>query len=85
MTTALFFQIYICTMIVMTPIDELWNYNNPRPYPRNEYRLLNWTKGDFKTVDGKLVLMKKHMYDTPIKAKARRKYWNRLEHFMVKK
>jgi len=49
------------------------------------YILVNWDKGDFKMVNGKLELMKKHMYDEPIKAKARRKYWNRLEHFQVNK
>ena len=85
MTTALFFQIYFYTMMIATPIEESWNYNNPRPYPRKEYILVNWNKGDFKMVDGKLTLLKKHMYDPPIKAKARRKYWEGLEHFMVNK
>ena len=77
MTTALFFQIYLSTMLVLTPFNEYWNYHNPRPYPRGEYIIVNWDKGDFKTVNGKLVLMKKHMHDEPIKAKARRLYWEK--------
>ena len=85
MTTELFFQIYIAVMLTFHPIEEVWNYNNPRPYPMKKYILVNWNKGDFKMVDGELTLMKKHMYDPPIKAKARRKYWEGLEHFMVNK
>ena len=85
MTTELFFQIYLSLILVLHPIDEHWNYNNPRPYPSKQYILVNWTKGDFKMVDGKLTLMKKHMYDPPIKAKARRKYWASLEPFEVNK
>ena len=76
MTPDLFFTLYFCFMGIITPIEEIWNYNNPRPYPHQEYLLINWEVGDFKKVDGKWVLMKKHMHDKPFKAKARKKYYN---------
>ena len=75
MTVSLFFSIYVSTMVILTPINEIYNYNNPRPWPKGTCILVNWDKGDFKEVNGELVLMKKHMHDPPLKAKARAKYW----------
>ena len=75
MTPSIFFTIYFSVMGILTPIEEIWNYNNPRPYPKQDYILINWEKGDFKKVDGEWVLMTKHMHDKPFKAKARRKYY----------
>ena len=57
-------------------MEEVWNYNNPRPFPKQEYIYINWEQGDFKKENGEWVLMKKHMYDSPKKAKARKNYWN---------
>ena len=79
MTVELFFSIYMYTMVILTPIEEIWNYNNPRPYPKEKYILINWTVGDFKEVNGELVLMKNHMHDKPFKAKARKRYWNQFK------
>jgi hypothetical protein len=75
MTTSLFFSLYLSTIVIFTPVNEIWNYNNPRPYPKSIYVFVNWDEGDFKTVNGKLELMKKHMHDNPLKAKARARYW----------
>ena len=75
MTVSLFFSIYISTIVILTPINEIYNYNNPRPHPKGEYILVNWDKGDFKIIHGQMQLMTKHMHDEPIKAKARAKYW----------
>ena len=38
----------------------------------------DWSGDDslMAKVDGEWVLMTKHMYDTPIKAKARKRYWS---------
>jgi len=68
-------QLYLSIVLILTPVEEVWNYNNPRPFPSQEYIYINWDAGDFKKVDGVWVLMKKHMYDTPKKAKARKRYW----------
>ena len=62
-------------MTILHPINEIWNYNNPRPDARGKYILVNWDKGDFKMVNGRLELMKKDMHDSPLKAKARARYW----------
>ena len=76
MTVGIFFSLYLSTMAILMPVDEVWNYNNPRPFPMKEYIVVNWERGDFKKIDGQWVLLKKHMYDPPIKAKARKKYWD---------
>ena len=68
-------QLYLGIVLTVTPLQEVWNYNNPRPFPKQEYIYINWEDTDFKKVDGEWVLMKKHMYDTSKKAKARKKYW----------
>ena len=75
MTTSLFFSIYMYTMIILHPIEEIWNYNNPRPFPKKQYILVNWEQTDFIKIDRKYVLMKKHMHDEPLKAKARKRYY----------
>ena len=69
-------HLYLGIVLTVTPLQEVWNYNNPRPFPKQEYIYINWEDTDFKKVDGEWVLMKTHMYDPPIKAKARKRYWN---------
>ena len=69
-------ELYLGIVLICTPLQEVWNYNNPRPFPKQEYIYINWEDTDFKKVDCEWVLMKKHMYDTPKKAKARKRYWN---------
>ena len=44
MTPSIFFTIYFSVMGILTPIEEIWNYNNPRPYPKQEYILINLEK-----------------------------------------
>lgn len=78
MTTSLFLGIYICTMFTLHPIEEVWNYLNPRPWPHKEYILVNWHVNDFKEVSKhKYVLLKYNICDYPLKAKARDYYWEK--------
>ena len=86
MTTALFFQLYFGIFAIFTPINEHWNYHNPRPYPMNKYILLNWEKADFScfNISKECILLKHRDTDNKYKARARREYWDRLEHFEQK-
>ena len=78
MTTSLFFSIYVSTMFILYPIEEIWNYHNPRPWPKKEYRLLNWHVNDFDEVSKHhYVLKKTNICDYPLKAKARELYWKK--------
>ena len=62
-------------LTLLTVGQEIWNYNNPRPFPKKEYILINWDQGDFKKVNNEWVLMTKHRWDKPFKANARKKYY----------
>ena len=75
MTPTLFFQIWLGMTLSLHPVEEIWNYNNPRPFPKKEYILINWDQGDFKKVDNEWVLMTKHRWDKPFKANARKRYY----------
>ena len=67
------FEVYISLMLMMTPIDESWNYMNPHPYRLKEYIVINWNRDDFYFwIDGTWVLKKENKNDSKLKAKARR-------------
>jgi len=78
MTTSLFFSIYASAILILHPLEEMWNYHNPRPFPKKRYILLNWHVNDFNEVSKyKYVLMKTNICDYPLKAKARESYWKK--------
>ena len=64
-----------CTLL--TTIDELWNINNPRPYPKQNYYVLQWDKEDFysQKIRGEWVLRPKRKTDSKIKQRIRQQYW----------
>ena len=66
-------------IILLNEIDEQWNINNPRPYPRSKYNRLQWEKEDFYTfkVNGEWVLRKVRKTDSKLKRKVRNKYWEK--------
>mgnify|MGYP003149177715 FL=1 len=63
----------------MTITDEIWNLNNPRPYPQDKYyQLANWEEKDFIFyTDGTYVLREKRKADNETKAEARRLWHER--------
>tara|TARA_Y100000401_G_scaffold108354_1_gene103554 strand:+ start:4159 stop:4401 length:243 start_codon:yes stop_codon:yes gene_type:complete len=61
-----------------TGVDELWNINNPRPYPKADYVLVKWEEKDFiKMKDGSYMLRPKRKVDSKLKAIARSRYCDR--------
>ena len=59
-----------------TCADELWNINNPRPFPKAKYHLVVWEEQDFiKMKDGSYVLRPKRKVDNKVKECARKKYY----------
>ena len=72
------FEIYLSLTLMMTPLDESWNYMNPHPYRLKEYIVINWHRDDFYFfIDGSWVLRQEGDNDGKLKAKARRKWHER--------
>ena len=65
-------------MTFATSIDEIWNYNNPRPYPRKIYASVNWNPNDFYyRKNGEACLLYEVKGDSKQKAEARRLWHER--------
>ena len=64
------------TIITLSIImDEAWNINNPRPFPKDKYELVVWEEQDFiKMKDGSYILRPKRKVDSKLKKYAREKY-----------
>jgi hypothetical protein len=76
----LFGMVIKCYTIItlMTITDEIWNLNNPRPYPATQYELANWEDKDFIFyANGTYVLRDKRKADNTTKAEARRLWHER--------
>ena len=55
--------------------DEVWNINNPRPYPSKAYVIIQWEEDDFyKLRDGSYRLRPKRKVDSELKKYARDKH-----------
>jgi len=70
-------KIYIVFNLIIFLPNEEWNAQNPRPFPRNDYVLINWEKADFYhwEISNEYDLLKYRAEDNKYKAKARR-YWH---------
>ena len=73
----IFVKIYVAIHMIMFLPNEEWNAQNPRPFPRNDYVLINWEKADFNhwEISNEYTLKKYRKEDNKYKAKARR-YWH---------
>ena len=60
-------------------LDEAWNMNNPRPYPKQNYYLMNWEDKDFYSnkINNEWVLRKHRKTDSETKLFLRNKYWEK--------
>tara|TARA_R100000808_G_scaffold15993_1_gene36439 strand:+ start:11931 stop:12185 length:255 start_codon:yes stop_codon:yes gene_type:complete len=73
-------QFYLAASLIFGIIDEKNNLDNPK-YPTSDrrYILCNWEEEDFYPIEvmgGPLLRVSKES-DSKIKAKARRRYWER--------
>jgi hypothetical protein len=60
---------------VLFVADEMWNIHNPRPFPKQEYHMMQWEEKDFvKMKDGSYILRPKRKVDSELKEYARKKY-----------
>ena len=72
------FEIYLSITLMMTPLDESWNYMNPYPYRMKRYVIINWYRDDFHYWrDGTWALKQESDNDSKLKAKARRQWHER--------
>ena len=72
------FEIYLSLTLMMTPLDESWNYINPYPYRMKRDIIINWYRDDFHyRRDGTWALKQESDNDSKLKAKARRQWHER--------
>lgn len=61
---------------MLTLADEMWNINNPRPFPKRHYHMLQWEQADFVELkNGDWVLRPKRKVDSELKKAIREKYY----------
>ena len=72
-------KIHLGFALIFQVTDEIWNLNNPRIRPNEEYILCNWNKEDFypTKIDNRWILKEYKEDDGPFKRKAREKYWEK--------
>ena len=58
--------------------DEIWNMKSPRPFPKQNYYMMQWEEQDFysQKIDDEWVLRKYRKTDTELKRSLRNEYWN---------
>ena len=67
---------YFMLLILLQPIEEIHNCNNPNTIGIIPHYVCDWDEDDFYTnVNGKKILRPKRKKDNKIKAYYREKYW----------
>ena len=68
---------YVIAMIIMQPVEEIYNCNNPNLVGNQRHHTLcDWNEDDFYTnVNGQKILRPKRKKDNKIKAYYRKRYW----------
>ena len=64
-------------MTFTSMIDETWNCANPRPYPKEKYKVCQWSESDLKLYKGTWILKPKDDTDNFIEKKVRKMYWKK--------
>jgi hypothetical protein len=72
-------EMYLIFALLTIPCQEKQNMENPTPYPKSKYLLVNWEKEDFEQYAiCKTYVLKRHREtDNKHKAKARRLWYER--------
>tara|TARA_R100000700_G_C3178959_1_gene155024 strand:- start:3667 stop:3912 length:246 start_codon:yes stop_codon:yes gene_type:complete len=67
----------VITFIVV--VEEVWNINNPRPYPKKDYYMMQWEKKDFYSnkINGQWKLRRHRKTDSKLKKNARKRHYGR--------
>ena len=61
---------------MLTLADEIWNINNPRPFPKQHYYMLQWEQADFVQLkNGDWALRPKRKVDSKLKKAIREKHY----------
>ena len=72
------FHIYLSLVFSLHTIDEIWNCENPRKYPKKNYMVCNWEEEDiFKDKAGNYHPHPKVKEDNYFERKARIRYWRK--------
>ena len=72
-------EIYLIFSLLTIPYQEKQNMDNPTPYPKSKYLLVNWDKEDFEQygISKEYILKIECSRDNKYKAKARRQWYER--------
>ena len=70
--------IYLPITLIFSMSNEIWNCNNPRPSPKGDYYICEWSESDMFLHKGKWMLRPRDMHDNIFEKIARRKYWKEL-------
>ena len=72
-------EIYLIFSLLTIPCHEKHNFDNPTPFPKSKYLLLNWEKEDFFyfRISKEYILKQERETDNKYKAKARRLWYER--------
>jgi len=72
------FDIYLSLILTLQVVDECWNCNNPRKYPKKKYIVCQWDDKDiFKDNNGNFHPYPEAKEDNYFERKARIKYWQK--------
>ena len=72
------FDIYLSLILTLQVVDECWNCNNPRKYPKKKYIVCQWDDKDiFKDNKGNFHPYPEAKEDNYFERKARIKYWQK--------
>ena len=63
---------------IATATDEMWNCNNPRPYPMKKYSVCQWDEADMVKIKGKWYLRPQGKEDNVFERFYRKRYWRKL-------
>ena len=67
---------YAIAMMLVQPIEEIHNCNNPNLKGKVKHYVCDWDEDDFYTnINGQKILRPKRKKDNKIKAYYRKKYW----------
>ena len=70
---------YLLFLIAFQPFEEYYNCLHPSPNSELVHFVCNWDEDDFVKLDNTIFLKKVKEDDSPIKKKARYKYWEKRE------
>ena len=69
---------HLAATLIFTPLEEIYNLNNPSYKPNRQFILCNWKPDDFHHISNRQWVLKTYgTNDGYFKNKARKKFYNK--------